>query len=556
MQYKHGDIVLTKEGMLGILLVYHDTGNEYILELISSKARSGWNKNQDKKLVNYSSQALSEFWYTNLSGIEKKVNSYEEACSIINIIFNKELPTNFSLVDLFSTNVQDNIIKKGTCIVFTESLFNNTEYLKNYCYKQREDKYYFLSHLDSEGNRHNGWGLISPLKEGEKHLYAWRYATKEEHQRYEELGRPFDVTTELKQEIPKERFFNNKSKKDLEAMKDGEYYTCYKYGEKGNKYRFVFIYNKEISVLEERIHHKGILNVCHAVFRKEGTIHNKDFDQYIQKSTKEDIDWLNECIFQDSFVSKNKISEYLKIEDLKIGEYYSLHIFDNKEDRRIIKLASIDYGHNTPRLWYSSRLDIYKGETEFCDKTSYVHDDILPIFIKKASEKEKEMLLRNEKKYIDLGDLENNTIYVTSFIGDENNVKIIFQAKEFKNSKIYSHKSLEIRNGDTSYYSSSEINNEGYFSYIRKANKDEIKLLLEAYAKENSYKLSEVSASDRKLYDEIVSRTVNYLNKEASKSIPIIKTRDKENKLIKINAEVGQLLKTTTRTNKLFIIKI
>ena len=195
MQYKHGDIVLTKDGMLGILLVYHDPGNEYILELISSKARSGWNKNQDKKLVNYSSQALSEFWYINLSKIEKKVTSYEEACSIINTIFNKELPTNFSLVDLFSTNVQDNIIKKDTYIVFTESLFNNTEYLKNYCYKQREDKDYFISQLDSKGDRYNGWGIISPLKEHEKFLYAWRYGTKEEGEEYERLQKPFDVTT-------------------------------------------------------------------------------------------------------------------------------------------------------------------------------------------------------------------------------------------------------------------------------------------------------------------------------------------------------------------------
>lgn len=63
---------------------------------------------------------------------------------------------------------------------------------ENYCFKMSRDEEYMVPQVDLEGDD-NGH---SPLKfDKSKKLVDWRYATPEEAEEYERLGKPYDVTT-------------------------------------------------------------------------------------------------------------------------------------------------------------------------------------------------------------------------------------------------------------------------------------------------------------------------------------------------------------------------
>lgn len=66
----------------------------------------------------------------------------------------------------------------------------SSSYILNHCYKQRENKDYLLTYLDSKGSTSNGWTWF-PFNEPDN----WRYATREEAAEYERLGKPYDITT-------------------------------------------------------------------------------------------------------------------------------------------------------------------------------------------------------------------------------------------------------------------------------------------------------------------------------------------------------------------------
>lgn len=79
------------------------------------------------------------------------------------------------------------IFKKGEYIVYIGDTDNS--YRKNHVYKQREDFSYLRSELDSLGSISNGWSIIEPKANN------WRYATIDEANEYERIGKPYDVTT-------------------------------------------------------------------------------------------------------------------------------------------------------------------------------------------------------------------------------------------------------------------------------------------------------------------------------------------------------------------------
>jgi len=62
----------------------------------------------------------------------------------------------------------------------------------NYCFKQRIDNYGIYPVIDMSGTNTNGHEVMSFDKS--KFLKDWRYATPQEIAKYDELGKPFDVT--------------------------------------------------------------------------------------------------------------------------------------------------------------------------------------------------------------------------------------------------------------------------------------------------------------------------------------------------------------------------
>jgi len=84
------------------------------------------------------------------------------------------------------------MFKKDEYIVCLNTPDLDPSFPKNYIFKQRED----LEHLRCEKdltNYPNGWSYITFNNLGK--YSDWRYATIEEAQHYELIGKPYDVTT-------------------------------------------------------------------------------------------------------------------------------------------------------------------------------------------------------------------------------------------------------------------------------------------------------------------------------------------------------------------------
>ncbi len=88
------------------------------------------------------------------------------------------------------TQEETPIFKKDSYIICLESCYGNS-FLKNHCFKQRENYDFLRPYLDCKGNVNNGWGKIKYRSTN------WRYATSDEIFAYEQLGKPYDVTTLL-----------------------------------------------------------------------------------------------------------------------------------------------------------------------------------------------------------------------------------------------------------------------------------------------------------------------------------------------------------------------
>ena len=89
-----------------------------------------------------------------------------------------------------------NRILKGEYIVVTIGV--HQDFKENFCFKQRETDTYLLSELDCKGSISNG--LQYHCFDEAKYRDSWRYATKEEAEYYEKVGKPYDVTQMKKEE--------------------------------------------------------------------------------------------------------------------------------------------------------------------------------------------------------------------------------------------------------------------------------------------------------------------------------------------------------------------
>lgn len=87
------------------------------------------------------------------------------------------------------TQEETSMFKKDSYIICLVG--NSGSFLKNHCFKQRENYDYLHPYLDCKGDVDNGWGMI------DCHTTNWRYATQDEIFAYEQLGKPYDVTTLL-----------------------------------------------------------------------------------------------------------------------------------------------------------------------------------------------------------------------------------------------------------------------------------------------------------------------------------------------------------------------
>lgn len=95
----------------------------------------------------------------------------------------------FKLVEMPHT-----VLKGQYVVTLTGKFKDETNCGKeNYCFKQRSTEDYMCPEIDVEGSRGNGRTGVSFDNKGL--LTSWRFATEAEIKRYDELGKPYDVTT-------------------------------------------------------------------------------------------------------------------------------------------------------------------------------------------------------------------------------------------------------------------------------------------------------------------------------------------------------------------------
>lgn len=75
-------------------------------------------------------------------------------------------------------------------IVCLNTPVNESSFPRNHVFKQRDDCEYLSVYEDIAGDA-NGWGLVN-FDRSEKYS-EWRYATVEEIEHYEKIGKPYNV---------------------------------------------------------------------------------------------------------------------------------------------------------------------------------------------------------------------------------------------------------------------------------------------------------------------------------------------------------------------------
>jgi len=108
-----------------------------------------------------------------------------------------DYPLNLNQWELVSEERKEEIKKeifyKGDYIVTLDVEDGYNCARRNYCFKQRVDFKGIYPAVDLKGSTGNGHGAMSFDKK--ELLKDWRYATKEEADEYERIGKPYDVTT-------------------------------------------------------------------------------------------------------------------------------------------------------------------------------------------------------------------------------------------------------------------------------------------------------------------------------------------------------------------------
>lgn len=104
--------------------------------------------------------------------------------------------------------ITSDVFKKGEYIVLISDgqstggtiLVQSNQFIKNHCYKVRENNKFLRPELDSCGSTTNGWECILYNPNKFHKTRNWRYATQEEIDEYERRGKPYDVT-ELQKKV-------------------------------------------------------------------------------------------------------------------------------------------------------------------------------------------------------------------------------------------------------------------------------------------------------------------------------------------------------------------
>ena len=139
----------------------------------------------------------------------------EADCIDIKLIENPRLVEDLSEIQPYLPNehpdkITSNKFKKGEYIVLIDkgqstgsaTLSEDFKFfIKNHCYKVRENNVFLRPELDSNGSTTNGWECI-PYNPNQFHKTRnWRYATQEEIDEYERKGKPYDVAELQKKEL-------------------------------------------------------------------------------------------------------------------------------------------------------------------------------------------------------------------------------------------------------------------------------------------------------------------------------------------------------------------
>lgn len=163
--------------------------------------------------------------------------------------------------------------------------YEGCSFSTNKCYKQKEDKGHISAYKCDSGNPQEWIGL----KFKDSHL--WRYATKEEADRYEREGKPYDTT------------------KPEGKCVVGKYYTITKGDEKR-----VMLANKIIFGYKETIKGPKLSTNYKTFYQCNETYH--DHEWILSDSTPSDIAHLEACIAAGKYVEPPS-----KTEEFKVGDW-------------------------------------------------------------------------------------------------------------------------------------------------------------------------------------------------------------------------------------------
>jgi len=245
-------------------------------------------------------------------------------------------------------DIKPYIFKEGQYIV---TLINSGVCGKvNYCSKQRTNNEYFRPEIDTLGSVFNTNNLF---RASDLSRTKWREATEEEAEEYERRKKPYDVT-EL-----------NKCKPGT-ALKKGEIY-------KHNTYKgSIFMFDKGTDA-------SYFIGYSLTSFGKNGgNFHSAA--EYIL-ATKEEADWLRECIKADRFIPLEEINkkEY-NYEVVHTSTLSQFNFIIQHYGFRGLKDCYTVYGENTCVTINKNSNGFYSSLEFFNNHHALIHkfDDWLP----------------------------------------------------------------------------------------------------------------------------------------------------------------------------------
>lgn len=199
------------------------------------------------------------------------------------------------------------MFKKGDYIVTLKVAYQHYNCARdNYCFKIRETLNSIYPEVDMMGSKSNGHTILTFDKK--RSLIDWRYATQQEIEEYDKLGKPYDVTTLSKtlkpEDLVKGEWYKGKDKNNIWFFKFNQ--IC------GDKL------HTDLCCTDKRNYYNGL-----------DTTWGNITDLTITKATKEEV----EKYYPDEF--KSQIPEYVEcikvgIGYTKVGEIYECKLDGNE----------------------------------------------------------------------------------------------------------------------------------------------------------------------------------------------------------------------------------